>query len=243
MKCAVAMDTLTESRSQAERAYQRLRGEILHGDLMPGERLRANDLQDRFQLGLTPIREALMRLSTEGLVAAETHRGSRVTETSLGAFTDLMATRREIERLCLTKAIALGDAAWEAEIVAAMHMLSRTPLPASQDDREAATLWEDRHRRFHAALVAACGSDWLLRFWGTLADHSERYRKIRLLHHREAPAEVRDVNSEHAAIMEAVLAREVERACALLDAHLHATQTSVVRLLQIGLDTSEEKSR
>lgn len=236
------MDSLTDRSSQAERAYERLRSEILHGDLMPGERLRANDLQDRFSLGLTPIREALMRLSTEGLVAAETHRGSRVSEASLAEFTDLMATRREIERLCLTKAMALGDAAWEAEIVAALHMLSRTPLPASRDDRAAAALWESRHRRFHLALVSACGSDWLLRFWTTLADHSERYRKIRLLHHQEAQAEVRDVNSEHAAIMTAVVARDASRACDLLDQHLHATQTSVVRLLQIDLDPAEETS-
>jgi DNA-binding GntR family transcriptional regulator len=234
------MDSLTDRSSQAERAYERLRSEILHGDLMPGERLRANDLQDRFRLGLTPIREALMRLSTEGLVAAETHRGSRVSETSLTEFADLMATRREIERLCLTKAIAQGDAAWEAEIVAAMHMLSRTPLPASQDDRTAATLWEDRHRRFHLALVAACGSDWLLRFWSTLADHSERYRKIRLLHRHEAQAEVRDVDGEHAAIMRAVVARDTNGACALLDAHLAATQTSVVRLLQTGFQSPED---
>ena len=78
------------------------------------------------------------------------------------------------------------------------------------------------------------------RFWTTLADHSERYRKIRLLHHREAQAEVRDVSSEHAAIMQAVLARDADKACALLDAHLGATQTSVVRLLQIGLDPAKE---
>jgi DNA-binding GntR family transcriptional regulator len=145
-----------------------------------------------------------------------------------------MATRREIERLCLSKAIARGDATWEAEIVAAMHMLSRSELPASEHDRDAAALWESRHRRFHLALVAACGSDWLLRFWGTLADHSERYRKIRLLHHRDAQAKVRDVNAEHAAIMAAVLARDADTACALLDAHLNATETSVVRLLEIG---------
>lgn len=234
-------DTLTDIRSQAERAYQRLRGEILHGDLMPGERLRASDLQDRFQLGLTPIREALMRLSSEGLVSAETHRGSRVSETSLAEFADLMATRREIERICLTKAIASGDASWESEIVAAMHLLSRTPLPSSPQDREAAALWEAHHRRFHQALVIACGSEWLLRFWSTLADHSERYRKIRLLHRHEARAEVRDVNREHAAIMEAVLARDTEKACALLDAHLAATETSVLRLLRDEAGQQEMK--
>ena len=52
---------LEGGRSNTERAYVRLRTEIIHGDLMPGERLTAADLQDRFALGLTPIREALMR--------------------------------------------------------------------------------------------------------------------------------------------------------------------------------------
>src|SRR5580700_6347963 len=186
------MDDL-ETLSQTERAYRRLRNEILHGDLMPGERLRAGDLQDRFQLGLTPIREALTRLSSENFVEIETNRGSRVSEASLPELADLMATRRAIERLCLTAAIERGDAAWEAEIVGSMHLLSRTKLPASVGDRERATQWEAQHRRFHVALVAACGSAWLLRFWNTLADHSERYRKYRLLHHQVSAAEVRDV--------------------------------------------------
>ncbi len=232
-----------EDLSQAERAYRRLRAEILHGDLMPGERLRAGDLQDRFQLGLTPIREALMRLSSESLVEAEANRGSRVTETSLAEFADLMATRRIIERACLSAAIERGDAAWEAEIVAAMHLLSRTPLPMDVEDRGAAAQWETRHRRFHTALVAACGSEWLLRFWNTLADHSERYRKLRLLHHREVRAEVRDVNAEHQLIMAAVLNRDIERATALMDAHLSATETSVGRLLAIAARNDQETAR
>lgn len=225
------MDAATESRSQTERAYRRLRGEILHGELMPGETLRVAELQDRFALGLTPIREALMRLSTEGLVAAETHRSARVTEASLEELVDLMATRRDIERLCLTQAMAHGDATWEAEIVASLHLLSRTPLPASLTDREGAALWEAQHRRFHLALVAACRSTWMLKFWTTLADHSERYRKIRLLHHQEALAQVRDVGAEHSEIMDAVLKRDVARATGLMDDHLRATEQAVARFL------------
>ena len=89
--------------------------------------------------------------------------------------------------------------------------------------------------------MAACGSDWLLRFWNTLADHSERYRKVRLLHHRETKAEVRDVNAEHQSIMAAVLERDVARATALMDAHLIATEQSVARLL--APDPQQEKTR
>ena len=111
--------------------YDILRDEILDLALPPGSLIDENQLAERFSMSRTPIREALMRLSSEGFVAAETHRGSRVSELSPHEFADLMATRREIERLCLAKAIARGDAAWEAEIVAAMHRLSRAPLPAS----------------------------------------------------------------------------------------------------------------
>jgi DNA-binding GntR family transcriptional regulator len=218
-------------RSNTERAYRRLRAEIIRGDLMPGERVTAADLQARFGLGLTPIREAITRLSAEGLVFAEAHRGARVAEVSLAALSDLVSPRRQIERLCLTAAIERGDAAWEGEILAAMHVLSRTPLPESSRDREAAARWEAQHRRFHTALVAACGSEWLLRFWNTLADHSERFRKIRLLRHHEAEAEVRDVNAEHAAIMAAVLDRDAGRAVRLMDDHLRVTEQSVARLL------------
>ena len=231
------MTDASAGRSNTERAYHRLRQEILHGDLMPGDRLTAADLQDRFALGLTPIREALMRLSAEGLVDAETHRGARVTDVSPETLADLMATRRAMERLCLAAAIEKGDAAWEADIVAAMHLLSRTPLPAGPEDREAAAVWEAPHRRFHLALVSACGSEWLLRFWTTLADHSERFRKLRLLHRHAKEAEVRDVNAEHRAIMAAVLDRDVAAATSLMDRHLEATEQSVARLLDAGYDS------
>ena len=208
--------------------------EILHGALdAPAERLRVAELQERFTLGLTPIREALMRLTSEGLVenggaSAAPACTDDLVRTEL---TDLMATRRAIERLCLVQAIAHGDAEWEAEIVSALHVLSRTPLPTSPTDRDAAQRWEGQHRRLHAALVAACPSDWLKRFWTTLADHSERYRKIRLLNHHQSEALVRDVTAEHAAIAAAALARDADAAVALMDAHLQATEQGVAALL------------
>ncbi len=229
MEAPEDMETI-ESPSQAEHAYRRLRGEILHGELMPGERLRAADLHTRFQLGLTPIREALMRLASENLVEVETNRGSRVRETSRRELSDIMHSRRAIERLCMEEAIAAGDANWEADILAAMHLLSRAPTPLSPQDRETARAWEESHRRFHFSLISACTSQWLLRFWNTLADHSERYRKMRLLHLQEISG-TRDVNAEHADIMDAVLARDIARATALIDAHLQATESAVARLL------------
>jgi GntR family carbon starvation induced transcriptional regulator len=219
-------------RSETERAHALLRAELLAGALAPGERLRPSALQARLDVGLTPIREALMRLAVEGLIVGATQRGFRVKDVSLAEFADLMETRREIERVCLTRAIERGDAAWEAAIVAAMHLLARTPLPRTPTDRTTAELWETRHRAFHFALVAACGSPWRLQFWQNLYDHAERYRKIRLLRHREPAARVRAVNAEHQRIMEAALARDQQRATRLMDAHLLTTERAVAAILR-----------
>ena len=220
-----------EPRSDAERAYVRLRRDLLNGEWLPLERLRPSDLQERLSLGITPIREALTRLAVDGLVQGGSQRGFRARGVSAEELSDLMSTRRELERACLQRAIQHGDAGWEAAIIAAMHMLSRTPFPKSAKDRAAAELWEVRHRGFHYALVSACGSAWRLRFWATLTDHSERYRMLRLLHHKEKAAMVRDAAGDHRAIMEAVLARDAVRAGDLMDEHLTATEHAIRRLL------------
>lgn len=220
----------------ATTAYNRLRAEILSGPLRPGDRLLPAALRERYGLGLTPIREALTRLASEGLVETEVHRGTRVRAVTLDELTDLMRTRREIEALCLRSAIANGDTNWEGEILRTLHLLTHAALPASLEDHATAEVWERQHRAFHHALVAACGSDWLMRFWNELADHSERYRKIRLLNYRSLAADVRDVNIEHLAIAEAVMKRDAEKAVELMNSHLARTQAAVARLLTEGDD-------
>ena len=95
-----------------------------------------------------------------------------------------------------------------------------------------ASLWESRHRAFHHALVAGCGSPWLLRLHAQLVDQSERYRKIRILHHQEQGAQVRDVNAEHQAVMDAVLRRDAAQAVDLMSRHLMATSKATAELMQ-----------
>jgi DNA-binding GntR family transcriptional regulator len=140
-----------------------------------------------------------------------------------------------VESLCLRSAITHGDTAWEAAIVAALHTLSRTPLPATPEDRHAAATWETAHRAFHLALVSACAEKWLLWFWNILADHSERYRKQRLLHLRTQAnprsAGERDVHEEHRGLVAAILERDADEACRRMDHHLQATEQAVAALL------------
>lgn len=218
------------ARTLADRAYSALREDLLGGRLAPGARLRPAALQADYGLGITPLREALMRLAAEGLLIAEGQRGFSVAAVSLEELRDLTATRQRLETAALRDAIARGDEEWEAALVASFHRLSRTPLPANAAQREAADLWEQRHRAFHHALVAACGSPWTLRLIGQLADQTERYRRARLFAARPRTLLARDVQAEHRAIMEAALARDPDRAARLLADHLARTAELVAAL-------------
>lgn len=220
-------DSSPGDKTLADRALRLLRDDILNGTLAPETRLRINLLQQRYGLGLSPLREALLRLLSEGLVVAEGQRGFMVAPVSLAELQDLTRARTSLDVAALTQAMALGDADWEAQVIAANHLLSRTPLPVDAADVQAAKLWEERHRAFHRALIAGCGSNWLLRLHTQLADHSERYRTIRILHHKEKASQVRDVVAEHDAITDAVLGRDVALATELMERHIAATAVAM----------------
>jgi GntR family carbon starvation induced transcriptional regulator len=235
-----AKDDAANARTLANQAQDLLRRDILSGTLAPGERLRTKDLQTRYGLGLSPLRESLQRLSAEGMVVNDAQRGFAVAPVSVAELRDLTVARTALESTMLPMAMQLGGADWEGDIVAAFHRLSRTPLPNDPAAMADASLWELRHRSFHHALVAGCGSPWLLRLHGQLVDQSERYRKIRILHHLESQAQVRDVNAEHQAVMDAVLRRDAAQAVALMTQHLVATSDATARLMapQLSQETS-----
>lgn len=208
----------------AELAFQRLRRDILGGVLAPGAPLRAAELSRRYALGLSPLREALMRLGAEGLVAAEGQKGFKVAAASRAELKDLFIARRHMETLCLAEAIAHGDAAWEAGIVASFHLLALTPLPRHGGEAEAVDLWEARHKAFHDSLVAACPSAWLRQFHQQTFDHGERYRRLRMFLRPAAPPSAEAIAAEHRTIMEAALARAAETACRLIADHVTRTE-------------------
>lgn len=123
----------------------------------------------------------------------------------------------------LEDAIRHGDDNWEAEIVTSLHLLLKT---VSENDTPTRTPeWPSRHRRFHHALVAACRSPWLLHFRATLFDQAERYRSLGRMY-RKSP---RDVGAEHQALADAVLARNVTRACNLGEKHILSTVENVMK--------------
>ena len=204
--------------------YGRLRRDILCGVFRPGERLRLDALCERYDIGATPLREALNRLSAEELVNREEQRGFRVAPISLSDLAELTKTLCWITELALRESIKNGDVAWEESVVLAAHRLSRVPREGKEGYASFNPEWEERHRAFHLTLIAACGSRWLIDFYAILMDRNTRYRYLAF----SDGSEPRDVEAEHQAIYDAVLARDTDRAVLAANVHLRKTTDSVI---------------
>jgi DNA-binding GntR family transcriptional regulator len=199
--------------------HEQLRLELLSGMYAPGERLKVARLCETYGVSLSVIREALTRLSEQGLVRAERHRGFAAIPLDMADLEDLTAARVQIETVCLRRSIARGDMDWEGAVVSAQYRLSRTPIATFGDDPDQARAWADAHSAFHAALCAACASPRLLELRQQLFDATEIYR----VWLSQRMVGVRDDTGEHQEIAEAVLGRETERACDLISAHVIET--------------------
>ncbi|HVY59815.1 MAG TPA: FCD domain-containing protein [Xanthobacteraceae bacterium] len=206
-----------ERPNQSAQAWEGLRADILEGRLRPNARLRLEELRSRYNVGISPLREALMRLQAEGLVVLQQNKGFRVLPATQEHLADVCAVRTELECLALRWSIERGDVAWEAGLLSALHKLSRE---AKMDgDGNLSRAWCYEHRCFHAALVSGGNSPVLESVRVVVFEQSERYVALSIGHMRQP----RDDVDEHAALVEASLARDVEKACALCRQHIMRT--------------------
>jgi DNA-binding GntR family transcriptional regulator len=212
-----------EAKTEAERALFLIRHDIVSAHYSPGERLKPEELKERYTVGISPIREALLRLTAEGLVKLEGKRGFQVPSASTSELVDIAKVRSELSCLALQEAISLGNDDWEAGIVAAFHRLERTFPLMLKNPREHAQEWERRNRDFHAALESGCNSPWLLHFNAMAFAQSERYRR----HFVDYGYLLPDAQKEHHDIMTAALNRNAEAACEQLRHHI-AENMSIV---------------
>lgn len=213
-----------EPKTLVESAYRELRRDIIEGRLTPGEKLRIEHIKDNYGVGAGTLREALSLLISDALVVSQGQRGFRVAPMSLEDFGDITETRVMLECQALRQSIALGDEAWEAELLAAFHRLTRAEEKLT--DTASREEWEERNRIFHEVLIAACPSHWIKYFLAILYHQAERYRRLSL-QHKAVP---RDIHAEHDALFKATLARDADTACEILAQHIRFTYQSVARL-------------
>lgn len=217
----------TERVTLASSVYDELRREIATAHLLPGTRLQTRQLAGRFGVGLSPVREALNRLSSEGLVARRERRGFGVAPVSEADLEALTRTRCWLNEIGLRRSIADGDSRWEEAVVVAYHRLSRTPRQLAGMGYDRNPAWELAHARFHEALISACASSWLMNFCAQMFEAAERYRHIARLEGVTRPND-----NEHRDLFNAAIERDADRAVALLNEHFQKTARMVGEVLQ-----------
>jgi len=214
-----------------EQAASFLQRDVLSGALHPGTKLVIADLVERYGIGATPVREGLSRLVTQGFVKAIGQRGFRVTAVSEDDLRDITAVRQLVEVEALRLSIANGDDEWESNIVAALHKIQLFTRKGEEIFREGAADFDEVHRGFHTALLAACGSPRLLELHENLYDQAYRYRRLMMVRHEGRAS----FYEGHRALAEVVLQRDTAFACKLLADHLQSTFSYVYPTAKISI--------
>lgn len=215
-RAVVDGDEAKLGRTQGERAYIALYQAIVAGRFAPDHPLRPEDLRDEFGFGISPLREALLRLTAEGLVQLEGHRGFQLPPATVEDLLDIARVRSELSVTALRWSIERGNDDWEARVVAAYHRLDKVARLMPTEPGIHAAEHEARNRAFHAALESACDSPLLLKLAHTAFSRSERYRRQFVDYTLLLPT----AHIEHKDMMEAALARDTDRACGELRGHI-----------------------
>jgi len=210
--------------TQASSVYDRLKGDILTGQLKPGVKLRLKDLIEKYDTGNSPLREALNRLSANGMVVREENRGFRVPPASASELIELTKTRCWLEEIGIRESIANGNTEWEERIVLAYHWLTRAARSEKAETNYTVAEWENHHREFHLALISACGSNILMDFCAELHQRSFRYRNLAEVVEYRGQHEL----EEHHELQQAVLSRNADLAVDLLHKHYNVTSDILI---------------
>lgn len=194
--------------------YQRIKRDIIFGDLAPGSKLKLEGLRQRYEASMSTLRETLNRLASEGFVDAQDQRGFFVTPVSREDLIEIANLRVLLECHALRLSVAKGDTDWEGNLVAAhhkLHLMEQKMLTGDDSQKED---WKRYDWEFHLALIEACGSRNLLSLHAVLFDKYLRYQMLVLTNRGQVAVQ------EHKAMFDAALARDIDGAARSLQSHI-----------------------
>ena len=187
------------NETRASTAYYKIKEDILIGKLQPGHKLRLETLKAHYIVGNSPLREALNRLLSNGMVVREENKGFRVSEVSIDEFKDIIKNRCWFEEIALRESIKNANNEYDEEIVLAVHRLSR----ANKNDINA---YEKLRRDFHASILSTCNSNLLILHCQQLYEQTLRYQN--LLPTTDHEIEIENYKS----ILDSILSRNEQKA-------------------------------
>ena len=204
--------------SKSDLAYAELREQILNGSLPAGSRLAQYDLADSLNMSITPLREAIRRLSSEGLLTVEAHRDVRVSTMTADEARQLFEVRLSLDP---TAAELAAGRRTDADITAMRAAVEQLLPVTRQWGEEALTA----HRVFHQTLYRASHNALLIKMLDDLWDKSDRYRRLGLDLPPGDEPRTRDLE-EHSRLVALIVAGEASQAAQLMREHVSNSLTA-----------------
>jgi DNA-binding GntR family transcriptional regulator len=206
---------------KSQTIYRALRERILSNDIDPGARLVLREIAHRYQASDIPVREALRMLERDGLVETAPYRGARVTS----------LTAREVEETYFIRShlesIATGLAAErisDEELDELDELMERMRAAVEAEDGPG---FSDLNRQFHQTIVFACGNEMLSELTMDIWQRHSGFQRV----FRMVPKRIATSQAEHEGIMDALRARDAERASKLALWHKRSVGDTVGQLV------------
>ncbi|MEX3100979.1 MULTISPECIES: GntR family transcriptional regulator [unclassified Streptomyces] len=204
------LPTLTPRSSYRQKVVAALRAALIAGQLRPGEVYSAPGVAARFGVSVTPVREAMLELAKEGLVAPVPNKGFRVTEVSDAQLDEYTQIRALIE---IPTVVALTDTATPASLEALRPAAQEIVTASAAGDLVA---YVEADTRFHLALLALAGNAHLVEVVRDLRSRSRLYGLEALA----ASGRLLASAAEHLALLDALLARDEQAVRTIMTQHL-----------------------
>jgi DNA-binding GntR family transcriptional regulator len=223
----VSTPTFTRRQTTSEAVAAHVRAEIQRGVLLPGTRLRQGEVAGRLGVSTTPVREAFQQLQAEGLLRTDAHRGAVVFRATSEDVREAYEIREVLECLAIEKAMPKITPERVAELEGILDQMDAVP-----DDRE----WVELNHRFHHRQYEASGRKRLVSILTNLRDASSGYIHMVIYGARLSGR----ASAEHRQILDAIEARDVERAQEAIVRHLHHTVEHVLEYRAAWIDPDRE---
>jgi DNA-binding GntR family transcriptional regulator len=200
------MLNIEENQNLSAIAYQQIEELIVTLELPPGTVFSEADLSRQLNIGRTPVREALQRLTTDQLVITLPRRGMMVTEINIASHLALLETRRVLEKLIIAKAAKRASSGQKA----ALQECAKGIVEAAENNDLVGYMRFDQN--FHQISAAASGNPYAVKANAPFHAHCRRF-----WYYYKTNGDIKRLARFHADMMYAVIDADEDKAAALLD--------------------------
>lgn len=228
-KLSVVSDSQGAKGPQGQSVYERLREEIRNGVLKPGSRLTETELAQRLAISRTPVREAIRRLESEGLVDHQPRIGAVVRKLEYPEVMELYEMRTVLEATAARLAARAASPMELEDLVSINTEMAAADAPPKR--------LVELNRLFHARLMDAARNRFLLRSMASV----ESTMLILGPSSMESPDRAREAVQEHGAVLDAIAAHDGAAAEAAMRLHMEHAQLTRLQLLR-QLDPDKDQT-